>query len=56
MEDHIINRLTCTQCKDVKDRLDEMRYSQGSLVCEKCKKENENLDKRAFDRDMLLRS
>jgi len=51
----LLKQLTCSQCKDIKDRLDQMHYSQGSLVCEDCKKLNHDADKKAFDRDMKLR-
>lgn len=54
-KEKIKNELTCSQCLEVQETLNEIVYSQGNKVCSKCKEINNAIDKIAFDRDMKFR-
>ena len=47
--------LTCTRCLKLKERYDEIVYSQGSRVCLPCNELTREADNVAFDRDMEMR-
>ena len=44
--------LTCTMCKERKERYTDIVYSQGDKVCLDCKNITQPADNAAFDRDM----
>ena len=52
MSEQLKDKLTCTRCGDIKERYDQIVYSQGDKVCTDCKKITQMADNLAFDRYM----